>query len=386
MTIEREAVRRPRNLVLAYLSEMAAPALRFAARQHVRARPTPPSEWRSLAIFGAGHIGDTLFRTASLPILRQALPACRIIYVCSPVGAELLSTNPHVDDVLSLVREGTDWRGQRATTDALRDRAIDAALCTDHIAYHEDLLLAVRARIPTRVSFVHKGLSGFVTHAVPARYPRPFPAYTRALVASIAGVPEDWSLQPRVYLQPGDERDATEAWRELGLDESIPVVACTMTVRQRGAAVWPPERFIETLALVARRRPLQVVLCGSSDDAPALAAAARLAPPSLPCRLLAGRLSLLGFAAFLQRCDALLASDSGPRHLANAVGTPVVFVRSLNVAQREATVYCDSETDVAPDGEFLSGAAQAQALRALRPADVALALDRAMARWAARGG
>jgi ADP-heptose:LPS heptosyltransferase len=386
MTIEREAVRRRRNRVYASLSEMAAPLLRFATRQYVRAQPVPPSQWRTLAIFGAGHIGDTLFRTASLPTLRRALPACRIIYVCSPVGAELLNTNPNVDEALPLVREGTKWRGQRATMDALRERAIDAALCTDHIAYHEDLLLAVRARIPARVSFVHKGLSGLVTHAVRARYPRPFPAYTRALVASIAGVPEDWSLQPRVYVRPGDERDAAETWRELGLDESTPVVACTMTVRQRGAAVWPPDRFIEALALVARRRPLQVVLCGSGDDASALTAAARQAPPSLTCRVMAGRLSLLGFAAFLQRCDALLASDSGPRHLANAVGTPVVFVRSLNVSQREATVYCDSETDVAPDGEFLPVAAQVQALRSLRPADVALALDRAMARWAARGG
>ena len=38
--------------------------------------------------------------------------------------------------------------------------------------------------------------------------------------------------------------------------------------------------------------------------------------------MLAGRLGLRAFGAFLTRCDALLGTDSGPRHIANAVGTP----------------------------------------------------------------
>jgi ADP-heptose:LPS heptosyltransferase len=363
---------------------MAAPALRIVARQYVRAQPAPPAEWRTLAIFGAGHIGDTLFRTPSLPVLRRALPTCRIVYVCSPATVELLASNPNVDEALPLVHEGEPWRSRRSTLDALRERAIDAALCTDHIAYHADLVLALRARIPARVGFVHKGLSGLVTHPVRARYPRPFPAYTRALVAAVAGVDDDWSLQPRVYPGAADEREADAAWREMELDDGRPVVACTMTVRQRDTAIWPAERFLETLDLVARRRPMHVVLCGSAGDGPYLARAAAQAPASLSCRVMAGRLGLLGLAAMLQRCDALLCPDSGPRHIANAVGTPVVFLRSLSVSQDEAGVYCDTETDVSPDGEFLSLPEQTRAFQAVRPADVALALERAMTASPAR--
>lgn len=384
MTIERGAVRQRRNRVIAHLSEMAAPALRFVARQYTRARPAPPTEWRSLAIFGAGHIGDTLFRTPSLPILRRALPTCRIIYVCSPAVVELLATNPNVDEALPLVHEGEPWRTRRATLDALRDRAIDAALCTDHIAYHTDLMLALRARIPARVGFVHKGFSGLVTHPVSALYPRPFPAYTRALVAAITGMSDDWSLQPRVYPGPADEHEAGAAWHEMALDDGQPVVACTMTVRQRDTAIWPAERFLETLDLVARRRPMHVVLCGSASDGPYLTRAAAQAPASLSCHVMAGRLGLLGLAAFLQRCDALLAPDSGPRHIANAVGTPVVFLRSLSVSQGEAGVYCETETDMSPDGEFLSLPDQVRAFESVRAAPVALALERAMTRSPAR--
>ena len=360
--------------MFAYLSEMAAPALRAVARRHVRGQPTPPGEWRTLVILGGNHIGDVLFRTASLPVLRRALPDCRIVHVCSPRTVDLLAADPNIDEALSLNRDGEPWRSWPATIEALRARHIDAALSTDHIAYHGDHLLAVRAGIPTRIGFAHKGFSGLLTHVVPAKYPRPYAAYTRALVADILGVSEDWSLRPRVYPSAADEEHALAVSRELDLDGATPVVACTMTVRQPDAAVWPAERYLETLELVARRQPIQVVLCGSAQDAPYLEHAAALARASLKCRVLAGRLSLLGFAAFLARCDALLATDSGPRHIANAVGTPVVFTRSLNVSRVEASAYCDGEVEVSPDGEYLPHAEQVRALHALRPADVALAL------------
>jgi len=339
-------------------------------------------------LFGASHIGDVLFRTPSLPVLRRALPNCRIIYVCSPQTAELLRTNPNVDEAMPLVIEGEPWRRHRTTLEALRERACDAALCTDHIAYHADLVLALRARIPARVGFVLKGFSGLVTHSVRANYPRPYAAYTRAMVAAITGEPESWPLRPQIWPSPADEQQALAAWRELDLDDRRPVVACTLTVRQRDTAVWPSERFVETLALVARRTPIQVVLCGSAADAQFLRQAAAAAPRGLDCRVLAGRLDLLAFASFLSRCDCLLATDSGPRHLANAVGTPVVFVRSLAVSQVEAGASCETEVDVAPNGEFLSLPAQERVLATLLPSDVALVVGRSLAsrRGAATSG
>ncbi len=380
MHVERDSVQRTRNRMFAYLSEVAAPAFRLVARRYVGRPPAPPSEWRTLVIFGGNHIGDVLFRTPSLPVLRRALPNCRILFLCTPITEELLAADPNVDETLPLNRDGEPWRKWPTTLEALRARRIDAALCTDHIAYHGDLVLAIRAGIPARIGFAHKGFSGLLTHVVPAKYPRPAPEYSRALIADVLGMNADWSLRPIVYPGPRDEEDAIAARRALELDEGTPVVACTMTVRQPAAAVWPPERYLEALDLVARRRPIQVVLCGSAADAPYLSRAASLAPASFKCRVMAGRLNLLAFAAFLARCDALLASDSGPRHIANAVGTPVVFTRSLNVSRVEASVYCDSETEVSPEGEFLSPAAQRNALATLRPADVALAVERAVTR------
>jgi hypothetical protein len=50
----------------------------------------------------------------------------------------------------------------------------------------------------------------------------------------------------------------------------------------------------------------------------------------------------------------LIALDSGPRHLGNAAGIPVLFARNLSHSKIEAGQYCSTEIDLAPDVEYLS--------------------------------
>jgi ADP-heptose:LPS heptosyltransferase len=358
--LEPASIRRARNHAGALLTEWAAPILGPWARARC-GPPTPPAEWRRLVILGSSHIGDVLFRTASLPALREALPRCHITYACETFAADLLATNPNIDDIRP-VASAADLRG------------FDAALCTNHIAYHRDLVMATRAGIPNRAAFVHKGLSALASWRVRANYPKPAPAYTRAMIAAVTGREPTWPLTPQIFLTAEDLLQADLAWRELGLDAGRPVVACTLTNRQPVTRTWPVNSYIRALELLPG---VEIVLCGSAQDAPVLREAA--AQSSVPCKVLAGRLPLRAFAAFLKKCDVLLGTDSGPRHMANAVGTPVVFVRSLNVSRVEIGAYCDSETDACGDTEWLSSpSAQDEALARLDPAHVATLVLRAL--------
>jgi len=343
------------------LSEWAAPVLRPLARARC-GPPTPPADWRRLVILGSSHIGDVLFRTASLPALRRALPRCHITYACEPLAAELLATNPNIDATLTLRRVG-DLEG------------FDAALCTNHIAYHTELVMATLAAIPNRVAFVHKGFSALATWPVRAHYPRPAAAYTRAMVAAVTGTEPTWPLTPQVFLTADDAREADAGLPTQEIDTARPLIACTLTNRQPRTRTWPVTAYLRTLEILARDTGAAIVLCGSADDAPLLHDAA--AACAAPCRVLTG-LRVRAFAAFLRRCDVLLCTDSGPRHIANAVGTPVVFVRSLNVSRVEIGAYCDTEVDVCGDDEWLSPTAQDAALAHLHPHHVAALVARAL--------
>jgi ADP-heptose:LPS heptosyltransferase len=127
------------------------------------------------------------------------------------------------------------------------------------------------------------------------------------------------------------------------------VVAFSITTRQHGS--WPREHYLRAIEHVHAETGADLVLFGARSEETTLRSA--LAECAAPCKLLGGRLNLRSLAVFLSRCSAVLAMDSGPRHLANTTGVPVVFARNMTFSRVEAGVYCDNEVDVAPADELV---------------------------------
>ena len=349
--IQPEAFRKRHNLALAYASEVAAPLLRLAASVRSRGPATPNTTWRRGLILGHTHIGDVLYRTCSLPVLREYLPACEWTYLTSAASQEILQGNPHVAEILASVRGENSWDLEDGAFANLKSRKFDVVLCTNTVRHHPDLLLAAALGIPNRFAFSGRGFSGLITHPVSLPFPSPYAAYFRAMVGEVVGRAPEWTLRPRVYPPESALNRANDLWNRFGLGASRPVVACSLTTRQsRGN--WPTDVMIAVLQNARARMEFDVVLCGSATDAPALASLGKTLP--FDVRVLAGDASLLEFAAFLQKCSALLTLDSGPRHVGNAVGVPVLFARNLSHSMVEAGRYCDTETDLAPPVEYLN--------------------------------
>lgn len=364
------AFRRRRNRVLGELSEIAAPVLRAIGAMATRRAATPPGSWRRGLIIGHTHMGDVLYRTASLGPLRELLPNCAWSYLCAPATAELLETHPAIAEVLPFARGEDSWRLAPGGLAELRRRDFDVALCTNTLRHYPDFALATVLGIPNRVGFDHKGLSGLLTLPVSIELPSPFPAYFRAMVAAVGGASGWWALRPQVVLSDADRAAADHCWSELAPGD-LPVVACVLTTRQPHGN-WPASHLVQALRLARAERRFAIVLCGGAVDAVFLEEVARSIVP--PVRVVAGRLGLRELAAFLARCDALLTLDTGPRHLANAVGTPVLFARNLSHSRVEAGPYCDGEIDLAPPFEHLPDAEIAAVAAATPPATIARAL------------
>ena len=86
---------------------------------------------------------------------------------------------------------------------------------------------------------------------------------------------------------------------------------------------WPVEQFGELARrLLARNDSLGVVVLGDTGDRPLGEKIGRAAGPG--CLDLTGQLSLPGMVEWLRRCDALVTNDTGPMHVAVALGVPVV--------------------------------------------------------------
>lgn len=275
----------------------------------------------------------------------------------------MLSGNPNLDRVLPFVSGEDNWSLTPGGFAKLRGENYDVALSTNTLRHHPDLLLAAALGIPDRVAFGGRGFSALITHPVAFDHPQPYPAYFRSMVASLACTAADWALTPGVYPSGGDHARAQEAWDALGIVAGQMVLACTVSTRQ-AAGAWPIDYFEEALRASVAATGARLILCGSSGD---MATLERLAAVT-GATILRRELPILAFAAFLSRCDALFAMDSGPRHIANAVATPVVFMRNLTFSSVEAGAYCDNEVDAAPPVERLSGSELTSAMREWPPA------------------
>ncbi|MGY1786882.1 glycosyltransferase family 9 protein [Geodermatophilus sp. SYSU D00698] len=96
--------------------------------------------------------------------------------------------------------------------------------------------------------------------------------------------------------------------------------AAALTARRR----WPAERFAEVAGALAAEGATVVPVGSDGDDR--RAADAIRAATAAPLLDQVGRLSLSALAGVLARCRLLAGNDSGPRHLAEAVGTATVGV------------------------------------------------------------
>lgn len=325
---------------LALLSELSRSPLSGVASCWVRRPSSPPSAWRRLLLVGNDHIGDILYTTASLPHLARGLPGCQVEFLSAAPADQLLAGNPFVSRVVPRDPGGT-WKR------VIRKSRYDAIFCYNTMHHIGDLLLGLKAGIPNRIGYVHKGFSAWVTHPLTMRYPQPFAAYFRDAVASLTRQEASWPLCPQVYASSADRIIADETANRLGLDGKRPAIACFCSSRQpRG--VPPPELFIAALIALRRASPgIRIVLMGTASDQPLLDHVRAASCPD--ASILAGALPLLPIVEFLKRFNLVLTSDSGPRHLANAAGTPVAFFRNVYFHATEAGSYgVESEIDLVP--------------------------------------
>jgi ADP-heptose:LPS heptosyltransferase len=345
------AFRTQKKLLLGRVSEVASPALRFASSLLSRGTKSEPGAWRNGLILSHNHIGDLLYRTCSLSQLRDALPKCRWTFLTTAQAAEVLHGNAALDSVLTYCTGENSWDLADGSFAALQAQHFDAALCTNTLRHYPDFLLAAALGIPNRVGFTYKGLSGLINHPVPIAFPNSFPGYFRAMVAHVTNQNPDWPLQPRLFLDAEHMDAADRVWSSLGFSSSRPVVACSLTTRQK-VANWPPSLLLAILTQARRVAEFDVVITGDAKDVDDIKALTH--GLAFQTHVLAGAFSIREFAAFLKKCKALLTLDSGARHVGNAVSTPVFFLHNPSVSQVETGRYCDNEIDLAPPVEYLS--------------------------------
>jgi heptosyltransferase I len=129
-------------------------------------------------------------------------------------------------------------------------------------------------------------------------------------------------------------REDEIAWARAQLEGCAGIRLAVVLAASKVERNWPVERYRETLNRLAARWPLTVVLIGGPGEHERALAAELRQGLQAPVRDLVGRTELRQLAALLGQVDALLAPDSGPVHVAQAMGVPVVGLYAVAPARR----------------------------------------------------
>ncbi|GIW09970.1 MAG: glycosyl transferase [Dehalococcoidia bacterium] len=298
------------------------------------ARP-PASPPQRIAYLNLAHLGDVLLTTPAVAALRQRYPASHLAMVVAPWGSAAIATNPRLDAVHTFAAPWWDRaRGSPmlAPGAVLRLARLLRAEGYDTViqgkSFFQENLAAALAGVPRRVGFGIYG-GGFLQTVL---VPFPWGSHTVLQHLALAAVLEARSEHPRLeFTIPPEE--AARAAQLLAASGSEVLVAVHV-----GAGfpskLWPLERYAALGKALIARAGVTVVLVGGAEDQP-LAATVRQELRGSVLDL-TGKLSWAGTAAVLQRAALFIGNDSGPAHLAAAVGTPALVIFS---GQNEPAVW-----------------------------------------------
>jgi lipopolysaccharide heptosyltransferase II len=262
-------------------------------------------------------VGDVLFCTPALAALRRARSDLRVTALVKPSLVPAVEGLPFLDEVLVLA--GTSPGRTLAEARRLRALGFDAALVFPK--GFREALLAWLAGIPERIGLATDGRRALLTRAVPFTREdwRRHHVVQFARVVSPLGV----SLADEGMAFPidgGDRAAASALLRETGVSGRYAVLHAGASKPPRA---WHAERFAAVARGLGGEAGLAVILVGTPAES-GLCEAVRLAAPEAVN--VAGRTSLRTMAALIEGASLFLGSDSGPMHLAAAVGAPVVAV------------------------------------------------------------
>jgi heptosyltransferase-2 len=255
-------------------------------------------------------LGDVVLATSVLDPLLERFPGARVEWVTDPLYAPLLEGLPQLAAVHRLSRDGP--AGALALRERLRGR-FDVAIDLQNKVRSA---LVVRAAAPRRVTFRRRSPGRAVLALLGSDPPLARRHATELYAEALAplGVARPGAL--RVHVSPGARALAARALSPA----SPPVVAIAPGARW-ATKRWPPERFAAVADALAAGGA-SIVLAGGPADREAFAAFRAHARTPVAAELSA--LPVDALAAALEGVELLVACDSGPVHLASAVGTPAL--------------------------------------------------------------
>ncbi|WP_238439415.1 glycosyltransferase family 9 protein [Microbacterium sp. JZ31] len=275
-----------------------------------------------IAVLRGGGLGDLLFAMPAMDALAEAYPEAEIVLLGTAMHRELLRDRPGPVTRVELLPPARGVNGPAGEDDPRATGAFMRRMRAEGFDLACQLHGGGRNSNPFLLALGARHTVGTATpDAAPLERTLPYVYYQHEVVrhletVALAGAPSV-GPEPVVAVTPAERRRGREL-TGAGPEPLIVIHPGATDPRRR----WPAERF-EEIAVRCAAEGMRIVLVGAGDDAPLAEGIARRVSRVAGDAVvsLAGRIGLGELAGVLAIADVMVGNDSGPRHLAQAVGT-----------------------------------------------------------------
>lgn len=349
-----------------------------------RQLPLTRIDARRIALIKPSALGDVVHAMPVLNALRQRFPSAKISWVVNRSYESLLTGHPALDETLPFDRQALK-KGMRSTVTGisrfasqLRRRRFDLVIDLQGLLRSGLMTAATGAARRVGLGTAREGSHWFYTDVIPTPLAKEQHAIDRYwLVAEALGV----GHVTKHFDVP--VADMARAWAAEQL-KAYPRPWLVFGVGARWITKrWPPESF----AVLARRSQDRfggtVLFIGAPDETPLAQQVASLL--NGPCRDYTGKTTLPQLAALLERADVMVGNDTGPLHLAAALGRPCVAPYTCTQIRRHGPYgpqHRAVETNVWCKGSYIKKCDRLECMADLLPDRLWPFLEEILTTWA----
>ncbi|MDA8215741.1 MAG: lipopolysaccharide heptosyltransferase II [Nitrospiraceae bacterium] len=272
-----------------------------------------------ILIRGVNWIGDAVMTMPAIRALRKSYPEVKIEILVKPSVAPIFENDPNINETILYEDKFKGIIGKLRLAKILRKKKFSKAILLQNA--FDAAFIAFLAGIPERIGYNRDGRGFLLTKPISFngddRKVHHIDYYLSLLKA--ADIKADYS-NPWIYLSINERLSARE--RLSGLRR--PILGINPGATYGSAKRWFPERFAQVANWFIKETGGSVVIFSGRNEVDIAEEIDKHIPENK--LFLAGITSLRELISLISECDVFVTNDSGPMHIAYAVGTPLVAI------------------------------------------------------------
>lgn len=284
--------------------------------------------FKNILITKPSSLGDIVLALPALRALRMSFPEAKISWLIRPEFAELIENHPHLDEIITFDRKllGKAWFHPGAfgalmsLIGKLRRSKFDVIFDFQGLFRTASLAWLSGCKLRFGMANAREFATIFYTHKVPQNIECIHMVDYYLKIIQAAGA-SDFGVEFVFPQNPAAEDSVGKLLASHGNEYNYAVLIPGSAHQDK---CWPPERFARLAEKISSQYHISIVATGSASEAAIVEKVKEKA--DVPVISLAGQTTLGELVALLKRAGLVVSNDTGPGHIAAALGVPLVLM------------------------------------------------------------